>query len=111
MLLGPLIFQATAPAGAAPNPILQFLPFVAILAVFYFLIIRPQQKAQKERREMLDALKKGDEVVTQGGVIGKVVSLTDTEAKVDVGEGTKLRVLRSMIIDVRGKKELAAAND
>ncbi|MBB34899.1 MAG: preprotein translocase subunit YajC [Hirschia sp.] len=111
MYLAPLIMQATAPDAAAPNPIMQFLPFAAILLVFYFLIIRPQQKRQKEQRAMLEALKKGDTVVTQGGIIGKISKLEDLEAVIDVGEGMKLRVLRAMIVDVRGKPQPAAAND
>ena len=90
---------------------MQFLPFAAILLVFYFLIIRPQQKRQKEQRAMLEALKKGDTVVTQGGIIGKISKLEDLEAVIDVGEGMKLRVLRAMIVDVRGKPQPAAAND
>ena len=112
MHLVPLMMAATSPAaGAAPNPLINMLPFAGILLVFYFLMIRPQQKRQKEHRQMLEALKKGDSVVTQGGVIGKVSKLEDTEAVIDVGEGVKMRVLRSMIIDVRNKPEPAAAND
>ena len=112
MHLVPLMMAATSPAAsAAPNPLINMLPFAGILLVFYFLMIRPQQKRQKEHRQMLEALKKGDSVVTQGGVIGKVSKLEDTEAVIDVGEGVKMRVLRSMIIDVRNKPEPAAAND
>ena len=111
MFLAPLIMQSGAAGAAAPNPILQFIPFIGILLVFYFLIIRPQQKRQKEHRDMLGALKKGDKVVTQGGIIGKVFKLEEDEAIIDAGEGIKLRVLRSMIVDVRGKNEPSAAND
>lgn len=113
MHLVPLIMQATSPdaAGAAPNPWVNMLPFVGILLVFYFLIIRPQQKQQKTHKEMLSALKKGDTVVTQGGIIGKVVKLEDLEAVIDAGEGVKLRILRAMIVDVRGKTQPAPAND
>ncbi len=112
MLLS-LIYQANTGAGATGggfNPI-EFLPFVAILVIFYFLLIRPQQKRQKEHQEMLAALKKGDSVVTSGGIIGKISRIDDGEITLDAGEGVKLRLLRSMIVDVRGKGAPVAAND
>ena len=116
-MFAPIIFQAAGAAagatGAQPQPsmIMQFLPFVGILAVFYFLIIRPQQQRQKKHTEMLEAMKKGDTIVTQGGIIGKIDKMGDDELTIDAGQGVKLRVLRSMIVDVRGKGEPVPAND
>lgn len=112
MFLAPLMFQAgAADMPQQPSILVQFLPFIAILAVFYFLLIRPQQKRQKEHRAMLDALKKGDTIVTSGGIIGKVAKVSDDEITVDTGEGVKLRVVRTMVVDVRGKGEPVPAND
>ncbi|MDR0877293.1 MAG: preprotein translocase subunit YajC [Treponema sp.] len=100
--------QAAAGAdGAAPagNPILQFLPFVAIIAIFYFLIIRPQNKKQKETKRMLEALKKGDKIVTIGGIHGTIQSVKETTVIVKVDDGIKLEFSRSAISNV----EAAAA--
>jgi preprotein translocase subunit YajC len=74
-----------------------FLPMIAIFVVFYFLLIRPQQKRAKETRAMLDALGKGDEVVTVGGVVGKVAKLTESYAVIDLGNGTEMTVQRSAV--------------
>ena len=77
-----------------------------IMAVFYFLLIRPQQRKMKAHQELLKKVGKGDTVVTQGGLIGKVVKVVDdTELQVDVGENVKVRILRSGISDVRAKGE------
>jgi preprotein translocase subunit YajC len=116
MLLTPMIFQAagTGAAGAADpttSLLIQLLPMLGIIAIFYFLLIRPQQQRAKKHREMLAALKRGDEVITSGGIIGKVSKLSDVEVTLDTGEGGKLRVVRSMILDVRTKGEPAPAND
>jgi preprotein translocase subunit YajC len=91
-------FAQTAPEGQAANPIAQFLPFVLIALVFYFVFFRPQSKQAKQHQTFLAALKKGDEVVTQGGIIGSVVAVEDRTVTVDVGSGTKLRVLKTQVI-------------
>lgn len=123
MLFGSMIYQVTAtpaPAGdpaAAPDlggAIMQQLLFIApIILIFYFLLIRPQQNRQKKMREMLEALKKGDSVVTSGGIIGKILKIEEgsDEVTLDTGEGGKLRVLKAMIVDVRNKMAPAPAND
>jgi preprotein translocase subunit YajC len=84
----------------------QFIPLIAIFAIFYFLVLRPQSKKAKEHQAMLSELKKGDEVVTQGGIIGKISGLTDTELVLQVQEGVRLRVTRASI---QGKYGAAAA--
>ena len=76
---------------------MSFLPLILIFAVFYFLIMRPQAKKQKELQRMLGELKKGDEVVTSGGIIGKITGVKDTELVLQVQEGVRIRVLRSAI--------------
>ena len=84
------------------------LPLVLIMGVFYFLLIRPQQKKMKDHQAMLSKVAKGDTVVTQGGLIGKVVRVVDdNELLVEVGENIKVRVLKSGLADVRSKGEPA----
>ncbi len=90
-------FSQTAPEGQAQNPIIGFLPFILIAFVFYFVFFRPQQRQAKEHKSFLTQLKKGDDVVTQGGIIGTVVQVDDRTVTVDVGGGTKLRVLKNQV--------------
>ncbi|ACT59096.1 preprotein translocase subunit YajC [Hirschia baltica] len=113
MSIAPLIFQVTSADGAAgqPSPLLQMLPFAGILVILYFTMIRPQQKRQKEHQAMVNAVVKGDTIVTTGGLIGKITRVEDTEVVIDAGEGVKLRVLRAMIVEVRGKNTPQPAND
>ncbi|MBI1978102.1 MAG: preprotein translocase subunit YajC [Candidatus Omnitrophica bacterium] len=89
-------------SGAQANPLLSFLPLILMFVVFYFLLIRPQQKKQKEHTEMVKNLKKGDRVVTMGGIIGTVQTLQDDYLVLKVGDQeTKIEVLRSAIQEVR----------
>jgi preprotein translocase subunit YajC len=82
------------------------LPLVMIMVVFWFLLIRPQQKRQKEHQEMIGKVTRGDTIVTSGGLIGRVSKVVDErELLVEVGENMKLRVLRSAIAEVRAKGE------
>ncbi len=84
------------------NPVMAFLPIVLMFAIFYFLLIRPQQKKQKALQEMVKNLKKGDRVVTSGGIIGIVHTLQDDYVVLKVGDGdTKIEVLRSYITELR----------
>ncbi len=89
----------------------QFVPLVAIFVIFYFLMIRPQQRRTKDHRAMLDAVKQGDEVVTGGGLIGRVTRIKDDELEVEVAPTVKLRVVKGTLSEVRTKKLPAAAND
>ena len=84
--------------------LLRFLPFVLIIVIMYFLMIRPQVKRQKERQKMIDAIQKGDKVVTNGGIHGKIVGFTDEDKVVilQVDEKVKLNVDRSAISGVKG---------
>lgn len=86
-------------AGAS-NPLMTFLPFVAIIAIFYFLIIRPQNKKQKETQKMLSQLKKGDKIVTIGGIHGTIQTVKEQTVIVKVDEDTKLEFSRSAISSV-----------
>lgn len=84
-----------APSGG--SAIVQFLPLILIFAVFWLLVIRPQQKKAKQHQEMLGQLKAGDVVVTQGGIIGKISGIKDIEVTIEVQQGVRLKVLRSHI--------------
>lgn len=79
----------------------QMLPLVAMFVIFYFLLIRPQQKRAKEHKAMLEALKRGDEVVTQGGIHGRVTGITDDVVNVEIAPEVKIRVQRSAISAVK----------
>ena len=80
-----------------------FLPMIAIFVVFYFLLIRPQQKKAKEARAMLDALQKGDEIVTAGGVLGKISKLGDQYLTVEIATGTEIMVQRGAVAQLLPK--------
>ncbi len=89
--------------------IAQFLPLILIFAIMYFLLIRPQQKKMKEHQAMVEAVRRGDQVVTQGGLIGKVskVKEGDNEIEVEIAEGVKVRVVKSTLAQVLNKTEPA----
>ncbi len=104
MFITPAYAQAAAPG--AGDFIGMILPLVLIMGVFYFLLIRPQQRKMKDHQEMLKKVAKGDTIITSGGLIGKVVKVVDdSELQVEIGENIKVRVLRSGIADVRAKGE------
>ncbi len=109
MFISSAFAQAAAPGGDVfgPGGIIGFmLPMVAIMGVFYFLMIRPQQKKAKEQQELLTSISRGDTVITHGGLIGKVVRVVDErELLVEIGENVKVRVLRAGISDVSSKGE------
>ena len=97
----PLDFISPAFAQAAPaaagSDFMAFLPMVAIFVVFYFLLIRPQQKKGKEARAMLDALQKGDEVITAGGLVGRITKLNEQYAVVEIAPTVEINVQRSAV--------------
>jgi len=114
MLISDAFAQTGAPVGApsATDALLAQLPFFAmIFVVFYFLLIRPQQQRLKQHRALIAGLKRGDVVVTSGGLIGKIKSVADDEVRVELATNVEVRVIRSTITDVRTKGEPAPAND
>lgn len=87
----------------------QFLPLILIFAIMYFLLIRPQQKKVKDHQAMVSAVRRGDQIVTQGGLIGKVTKVKDdNEVEVELAEGVKVRVVKSTIAQVTSKTEPAS---
>ncbi|MEJ0061219.1 MAG: preprotein translocase subunit YajC [Terricaulis sp.] len=113
MFITPAYAQAAGAAGADPMAQLlpQFLMIGMIVLVFYFLMIRPQQQRMKAHQAMIGAVKRGDVIVTSGGLIGKVKSVADDEVRVELSPNVEVRVVRSAISDVRTKSEPAPAND
>jgi len=95
-----LAYAQTAPGGSGPSTLISFVPLVLVFVIFYFLLIRPQQRKAREHRELLAKLKKNDEVVTSGGIYGKVVALTDTVATLEVAPNVRLRVQRPQIAGI-----------
>ena len=100
---------AQAAAGGAASAITSFVPLIAIFGIMYFLLIRPQQKKLKEQKAMVEALRRGDQVLSQGGILGKVVKVNDDGIlEVEIAEGVKVRMPRSAITQVMSKTEPAA---
>ncbi|HWH75164.1 MAG TPA: preprotein translocase subunit YajC [Methylibium sp.] len=98
-------FAQTAPAAASgtESSFVTLLPLLLMFAVLYFIMIRPQMKRQKEHKAMIDALAKGDEVVTAGGLLGRVAKLGETYVDVEVAKGVELQVQRSAVVQVLPK--------
>ena len=104
MLISPAYAQSTATGGSLFELL---FPLVMVFAIIYFMILRPQQKRQREHANMVDALRRGDTVITQGGLVGKVAKVAEDEIEVDIAENTRVSVIKTMIISVRAKGEPA----
>lgn len=112
MFISPAYAQPAAAGGDTTTAIfMQILPIVLMIAVFYFLLLRPQQQARKRHMDMIAALKKGDVVVTSGGLIGKVKSVAEDELRVELAPNVDVRVVRGTVAEVRSKTDPAPAND
>jgi len=100
-------FAQGAPTGGGTDMILQFVPFILIFVIMWFLIIRPQQKRVKAHQEMIKNVRRGDTVVTSGGIIGKVTKVLEESAdiEIEIADGVKVKVARAMISEVRAKGE------
>jgi preprotein translocase subunit YajC len=99
-------------AGGGPQDMLmQFLPLIGLVVLFYFLMIRPQQQRMKQHQQMVANLKRNDTIVLNSGVIGKVVRVEDKEVGLEIAQGVTIKVVRSMISEVRVKGDPAPAND
>ena len=99
-------------AGGGPEAFLiQMLPLIGLVVLFYFLLIRPQQRRMKLHQQMIAAVKRGDTVVLNSGVIGKVVRVEDKEVGVEISTGVTVKVVKTMISEVRTRGEPAPAND
>jgi len=106
MFVTPAFAQSAGGAGAFGS----FVPLILIFAIMYFLLIRPQQKKVKEHRAMVEALRRGDQVVTQGGLVAKVTKVKEgeNEIEVEIAKGVNVRVIKSTVAQVMSKTEPAA---
>lgn len=104
LLITDALAQAPAAAQTAPSPVAGFLPIIIIFVIFYFLLIRPQQKKVKQHNEMINAVKKGDVVITSGGVIGKIEKVLEDDVHVKIAEKVTIQVVKSTLANVRDKK-------
>jgi len=105
-LLNFFISPAYAADPQQPDPLMSFLPLILIFVVFYFILIRPQQKKVKEHKQMTESLKKGDEIVTNGGVLGKITEIGDNFVTVKVADAVEIKVQRQAIASLMPKGTL-----
>ena len=106
MFITPAFAQGTSPLGGDGGMLMSLLPFVLIFVIMYFLILRPQQKRVKAHAEMVKNVRRGDTVVTNGGLIGRVTKVVDDDqVEIEIAEGVRIRHMRSMLSDVRAKGE------
>ena len=110
MLISTAYAQAAGSPVGAPNPLIQIAPLVFVFVIFYFLVFRPQQQARKKHMEMVSNVRRGDTVVTAGGIIGKVTKVNEgDEIMVELADNVTVKVLKSTLTDVRSKAQ--PAND
>ncbi|MBT4761698.1 MAG: preprotein translocase subunit YajC [Bdellovibrionaceae bacterium] len=97
--------QAAGAAAATPSMLEQFLPIIAIFVIFYFLMIRPQSKKMKQQATFLTQLKRGDQVLTTGGILGSIEGLTDEYVTLEVAQGVRIRILKNQIASSQNSEE------
>ena len=102
--------EAAPAAGQQPNPTMQLLFFVGIFVIFYFLLIRPQQKRAKEHRNLVAALSKGDEVVTNGGLVGRVTEVGDEYVNLELADNIEVKLQKQSVVNVLPKGTLKTIN-
>lgn len=98
-------------AGGPTGLLVQLAPLLLLFVLFYFMLIRPQQKRMKEHQSMVAGLKRGDNVVLSSGIIGKIVRVEDAEVGVEIAQGVTVKVVKAMITEVRAKGQPVTAND
>ena len=113
MFATPAFAQAAgaAPTGGPQDMLIQFLPLIGLVVLFYFLMIRPQQRRMKQHQQLLAGIKRGDTVVLSSGVIGKVVRVEEAEVGLEIAQGITVKVVKERISEVRNRTAPAAAND
>ena len=96
-----MINYAYAQAAAQqPSMLASFIPLILIFLIFYFLLIRPQQKKQKEHKILLDSIQRGDEILSSGGILGKVIKVDNNKLTVEISKGVNVTIIRSTVADV-----------
>jgi len=113
MFASPAYAQAAgaAPAGGGAAMLLQFAPLLFIFVIFYFLMIRPQQKKMKEHRQAIDAVQKNDQVVTAGGILAKVTKVDEHEVEAEIAPNVRVKLVKGTIAEVRPAASGKPAND
>ncbi|MBI1262502.1 MAG: preprotein translocase subunit YajC [Rhizobiales bacterium] len=96
--------------GSANEFLISMVPFIALFAIMYFLVLRPQQQRVKAHKALVDGVRRGDVVVTSGGIVGKVSKVEEAEVLVEIADGVKIRVIKATLSDVRSKSEPVPAN-
>jgi len=96
---------APAAAGPAGNPLLSFMPIIIIFVIFYFLLIRPQKKAQEDHKKMVSALKKNDEVITNGGIHGTIVNVKETSVVLRIDDNVKIEVQKNSVTTIKKSRQ------
>jgi preprotein translocase subunit YajC len=103
MLISPAYAQAP---GGGSDMLLSLMPFILIFVIMYFLILRPQQRRVKQHQEMVSSLRRGDTIVTSGGLVGKIIKVVDDhEVELQLADGVRVRQMRQMVAEVRAKGE------
>lgn len=97
--------------GSSTEFLISMVPFVALFAIMYFLVLRPQQQRLKAHQALVAGVRRGDVVITSGGIIGKVTKVEDTEVLIEVAENVRIRVVKSTLSDVRSKTDPVPANN
>jgi preprotein translocase subunit YajC len=106
MWTSPAFAQGTSPLGGEGGLLFQLLPFILIFVIMYFLILRPQQKRVKQHQELVKNVRRGDTVITNGGLIGKVTKvIDDDQIEIEIADDVRIRQMRQMVSDVRAKGE------
>jgi len=109
MQLVPILAQAVGSGNGILDSLLTIGPFIALVPIWYLLVIRPQQQRQEQHKQLIANVRRGDTIVTTGGIIGKVIRVVDdNEVQVEIADGVRVRLLRQMISDVRTKGDTAS---
>ncbi len=100
-----LAYAESGPVQQAPSPLISFVPLIAIFIIFYFLLIRPQQKKIKMHQKMVDAVKKSDNIITSSGIYGSVASVGDTTLEIKIADNVRIKILKSAVSEVISSPE------
>ncbi len=107
MFISPAYAQSASAGGSLFE---LFFPLILVFAIIYFMILRPQQKRQKQHAQMIEALRRGDRVVTQGGIIGKVSKVLDDEIEIEIADNVRIHAVKNMVVSVNSKGEPAKSD-
>jgi preprotein translocase subunit YajC len=107
----PAYAQTVAPGGAFESAMTSIFPLLLLLVPFYFLILRPQSQRAKQHKAMVEALKRGDNVITSSGFVGKIAKVEENEVLIELGDNVKVRMLKAYVTEVRSKPVPVPAND